>query len=105
MSYKRRIFRNEVVMRFAKDDRGIYIVQKNNEIVFIGASEELREDILDRLTGMNGDQVKLTFYSCLGAEFNPSLKAGELLHKYRESNGRMPVFNQGNLIPELLLLN
>ena len=105
MNYKRRIFREEVIVRFAEDGAGIYIVQKNNEIAFIGTSDELRKDILERLSGMPGAQVVLTFYSCLGAGFNPAHRAEELLQKYREWYGRMPELNDGILVPDLMLLN
>ena len=105
ISYKRRIFRNEAVERFAEDDGGIYIIQKNNEIVFIGEAGSLRKNILKRLSGMQGHQIQLSFYSCNVTDFNPSVKAVELLQKHMELYGTMPECNKWQQILDPYLVN
>jgi hypothetical protein len=103
--YKKRIFRNEVIERFEEDDGGIYIIQKNHEIVFIGSSGLLRKDILECLSFMKDHRVKLSFYSCSGPDFNPTAKAEELLQKHKESCGTMPAFNECQKILASNLVN
>lgn len=103
--YKKKIFFNEVIKRFAKDEFGIYIIQKNNEIVFIGESGNLRKDILERLSSLVGHKIRLSFYSCNCAGFDPTARAEELLLKHRALHGMMPEFNENQLILNPCLLN
>ncbi len=105
LCYKRKIFTNEAIKRFAGDDGGIYIIQKNQEIVFIGESPNLRKELLNRLSCMSGDKIRLSFYFCAGPEFNPTAKAEELLQKHREYYGKMPEFNENCMIPDPFLLD
>lgn len=91
--YKRRIFWNDKVERFAEDEMGIYIIQKSQEIVFIGESGNLHRYILDRLSDTTGHRIIVSFYSCNTAEFNLSVKASELLQRHKELHGSLPEFN------------
>jgi len=91
--YKRKIVRNDKVERFVEDDKGIYIIQKSHEIVFIGESGNLHRAILDRLSDSLGHKIIVSFYSCNTVEFNFSVKASELLQRHKELHGSLPEFN------------
>lgn len=95
-SWKRRVFRNEPIKRFANDNGGIYIIYKDNEIIFIGESYNLKEEFLLLLSGMKG--IMLSFFKRNGLNFSPHAVVNQLLLLYIQNHGRMPELNKRALI-------
>ena len=89
--WKRRIFLNEPIERFADDHGGVYVVQKNNDIIFIGESQDLINDLLLQLSEMK--ELKLFFYIRRSLSFNPAAAVNQLLQRYLKIHGRLPELN------------
>lgn len=92
--YRRQIFFNETVKRFKNDFGGIYIIQVRKEVVYIGESDNLDMDILNYLSFLTGNEIKLSFYRSEKPKFDPSILARELLQNHNGLFGKLPKLNQ-----------
>ncbi|MFG0326944.1 MAG: hypothetical protein ACF8SC_06725 [Phycisphaerales bacterium JB037] len=88
------LFTRENIQRFAPNAKGVYSLQDDFDITYIGSSQvSVRDRLLSHFNGYEGRCTQQAKYFSAETCSNPLQRERELLTAYKNRHGRLPRCN------------